>query len=81
MCGCMCGGKLSAQRSLHEAIQCGKSSLRTHTNTKITTHLELGHLGFVTRHSLDSRLFVHAYIAASEHVLPKCQLSKFHRVV
>ena len=34
----------------------------------------------VTRCSLDSWLFVHAYIAVSEHVLPKCPLSKFHRV-
>ena len=47
MCGCVCvcGGKLSAQRSLHVAIQCGKSSLRTHTNPEIATRLELGRLG------------------------------------
>ena len=42
MCGC--GGKLSALRSLHVAIPCGKSSLRTHTNPKIATRLELGPL-------------------------------------
>ena len=39
MCGC--GGKLSALRSLHVAIQCGKSSLRTRTNPKISTPVGL----------------------------------------
>ena len=45
MCGCGCGGKLSALWSLHVAIQCGKSSLHTHTNPKIATRLELSPLG------------------------------------
>ena len=42
---CRCGGKLSTLRSLHVAIQCGKSSLHTHTNPKIATRMELGPLG------------------------------------
>ena len=42
---CRCGGKLSALQSPHVVIQYRKTSLCTHTNPKIATRLELGHLG------------------------------------
>ena len=44
-CVCVCVEKFCAQRSLHVAIQCVKSSLRSHTNPKIATCLELGRFG------------------------------------
>ena len=50
------GGKLSAQRSLHVAIQCGKSSLRTHTNPKTSNMPCIRSPWLVTRRSPDSRL-------------------------